>query len=430
MIGVPVTKCRVCGNENLVTVCDLGALALSGVFPASNDPPVPEGPLEVVKCHQEKRKCCGLVQLRHSFDQRLLFGRGYGYRSGLNISMRRHLQDVAGMVRNCIELRRGDIIIDIGSNDGTFLNCFSAREFLLVGIDPTINQFRRYYSRGIRLIPDFFSDGPVKRIIGKRKAAVITALAVLYDSNEPMDFLEKVRGLLSLRGICILELGYLPLLLANNAYDTICHEHAAYYALKQLRWMAEKAGLKILRCELNGINGGSFCVVLADKKSAFSVDRCGIEALSAREERMRLDTMPPYLDFQKRVFSHRAALKRVIKGLCSDGRRIAGYGASTKGNVLLQFCGLSSDEIPFVADVNGEKWGRFCPGTGIPIVSEKKARMARPDVFLVLPWAFKDTFLVREKAFLRKGGAFLLSLPRVEMIRMTESGYQSQWLSV
>lgn len=412
-----VEKCRICGNPNLVPVLDLGIMALTGIFPRKEDGLVPEGPLELVKCHGSATRACGLLQLGHFFDPKTLFGESYGYRSGLNGAMRRHLQEISQKIKRLVSFRPGDAVIDIGSNDGTLLNFFSGEDLMLVGIDPVGHPFQRYYSGEMRLVPDFFPSPRVKRPLGLNKAKVVTAIAVFYDIDKPAVFLDEVREILDDQGVCILEMGYLPSLLENNAYDTVCHEHAAYYTLKQVKWLADRSGFKIVDCEVNQINGGSFCVVLAKKDSAFVEDCGAIQQRLCDEERLSFGTLSPFRAFQENISRQRESLRQAIDDLLAEGRQIAGYGASTKGNVLLQFCRLTQREVSYVADVNPDKWGRVCPGTRIPIVSEEEARKRNPDVFLVLPWSFKTVFLDREKDFLQKGGMFLLPLPKVEAIK-------------
>ena len=425
MTSSRVERCRACGNQELVSICDLGEMAFTGVFPKKDEHDIPRGPLELVKCHGDRDRACGLVQLKHSFDPRTLFGESYGYRSGLNGSMRQHLQDIARKITKFLTLGTGDAVIDIGSNDGTLLNFFSGKDLFLLGIDPTAGKFKRYYSDDVRAVPDLFSGTLVKKVLGTKKAKVITAIAVFYDLETPKDFLEEVRGMLRDDGICILEQSYLPLVLENLAYDTVCHEHAAYYRLKQIKWLADRAGLKIIDCEHNQVNGGSFCVVLAHKDSVYTEDVSAIGRFIYHEEQMSLDTLSPYSKFSDSIVKHREALRRAIYELRRDGRSIFGYGASTKGNVLLQYCGLTSSEIPFVADINDDKWGHVCPGTRIPIISEEEAKRRNPDVFLVLPWHFKEGFLVKEKKYLQEGGMLLFPLPEINIIKSSPNSDDS-----
>lgn len=416
MIVRTVKKCRICGNSELVPVVDLGTMAFTGIFPQKEERSVPEGPLELVKCHGDPARTCGLLQLGHSFDPKVLFGGRYGYRSGLNGSMRLHLQDISRRARSFVALGPGDAVMDVGSNDGTMLNFFSGEGLFLLGVDPAAGQFGRHYARDVRVVPDFFSGDLVKKSLGPKKAKIITAVAVFYTLDAPRKFLEEVRDVLDDGGICVLEQSYLPLMLDHLAYDAVCHEHVAYYRLKQIKWLAEQAGLRIIHGEGNPVNGGSFCVVLAKKDSGFTEDLGAIGKLAAREDRMSLEDLSPYEGFRERVFRHREDLCRVVRSLRDGGRRILGYGASTKGNVLLQFCGFTEEDIPFVADINEDKWGRVCPGTRIPIISEEEAKGLKPDLFFVLPWHFREWFLKKEEKYLKAGGKFLFPLPEIGII--------------
>lgn len=416
MIVSRIEKCRICGNQELVTICDLGSMALTGVFPEKNNTSVPQGPLELVKCHGDPSRICGLVQLRHSFDRRVLFCGNYGYRSGLNDSMRSHLKGVASKVRDFLALDAGDIVVDVGSNDGTLLGFFSGQGCRLIGIDPAAEKLRSCYPEEAEVISDFFSESRIRKMLGLHKAKVVTAIAVFYDLDDPTNFFEEVRDILDENGIFVLEQAYLPLMLENLAYDTICHEHTAYYRMKQIQTLADRTGLKIIHADRNQVNGGSFRVILAKNESRFTEDKKGVLEFLKDEAALSLDSLAPYEDFQKRILVHRETLTRTVADLRADGLQIFGYGASTKGNVLLQFCGLSAEDIPYVADINEDKWGRVCPGTRIPIISEDEALRKNPDVFLVLPWHFREGFLSKEVRVLERGGKFLFPLPKIDIV--------------
>jgi hypothetical protein len=205
-------------------------------------------------------------------------------------------------------------------------------------------------------------------------------------------------------------------MLGANAYDTICHEHLEYYSLKQIKWMVDRCGLKLVDVELNDINGGSFAVTVAKTRSSISKNSSAIERILTDEERAALDTLHPYQQFRERVFNHRNKLLETLAKLRQEDATVLGYGASTKGNVILQFCGLNAEHIPCIAEVNPDKFGRFTPGTHIPIVSEAKAHAMNPDYLLVLPWHFRENLLEREAAFLRRGGKMIFPLPDIEIV--------------
>lgn len=412
-----ITKCRICGNPNLESLLDLGTLALTGVFPRSPDQAVPRAPLHLVKCAEYgKGDACGLAQLKHSYDPKILYGWNYGYRSGLNASMVAHLRGKAEKIKRTVALARGSLVVDIGSNDSTLLQALDEPGVDLVGFDPTGEKFRQFYPPHIQLIPDFFSASRFRREFGQRKAKVITSIAMFYDLEAPLEFMRQVAEILGDDGIWVFEQSYLPSMLAMNSYDTVCHEHLEYYGLRQVRYMTDRAGLKIRDVELNNINGGSFSVTAARNPSAMPQDEALVSNMLEEESRRGLRDRRIYDQFRERVFQHRERLRQVVESSVQNGRKLLGYGASTKGNVILQFCGLGPKEIPYIAEVNQDKFGCFTPQTLIPIISEAEARAMKPDGFLVLPWHFREHILVRERSFLESGGKLIFPLPELDVV--------------
>jgi NDP-4-keto-2,6-dideoxyhexose 3-C-methyltransferase len=413
-----IKKCRICGNPDLAAVLSLGNQALTGVFPRSKDQPLTSGPLELVKCHSDSGDpVCGLLQLRHSYPLGEMYGQNYGYRSGLNRSMVEHLHGKVRDILGSVLLASGDLILDIGSNDSTLLQAYPRDAgLLLAGIDPTGVKFRQYYPPHIQLVPDFFSAQAVRNSFGAKKAKVITSIAMFYDLESPLDFVKQVADTLAEDGVWVFEQSYMPTMLEINAYDTICHEHLEYYALSQVKWLMDRAGLRILDVELNAVNGGSFSVMAARQESPHAGHPERVSAVLEKEHQLGLETLKPFQEFRGRVFAHAEQLGNLVKEIRARGETILGYGASTKGNVILQFCGLTEQEIPYIAEVNEDKFGCYTPGTGIPIISEKEARAMHPDCFLVLPWHFRDGLVAREKAYLQGGGRLLFPLPRIEFV--------------
>lgn len=412
-----IVRCRICANPNLVSIIHLGDQYLTGVFPKDASQKITCGPLELVKCVEDRQgKCCGLVQLRRSYDSDEMYGLNYGYRSGLNRSMVDHLQGKVKEILKTVRLRKGDIVIDIGSNDSTLLQAYPKNGPILCGIDPTGVKFKKYYPSHINLIVDFFSAKVFKKEFGSKKAKVVTSIAMFYDLEVPLDFMKQVADILDDEGVWVFEQSYMPTMLAENAYDTICHEHLEYYRLKQIKWMADRAGLKIIDVQFNDTNGGSFSVMAAKAASGYKAKTALVDKVLAAEERQGLHTLKPYALFKKRVFEHAKELRAFIKKVKSKKASILGYGASTKGNVILQFCGLTPKDIPFIAEVNQDKFGCQTPGTGIAIISEAQARAMKPDYFLVLPWHFRDGILKRETAYLKSGGKMVFPLPKIKVV--------------
>ncbi len=412
-----IKQCRICGNTDLVSILNLGTQYLTSVFPKSKTEEISSGPLELVKCNiGHNINACGLVQLKHSYDLHEMYGDNYGYRSGLNESMINHLYGKVEKIRSIIQLTCGDLVIDIGSNDSTLLQAYRQDSLLLVGIDPSGEKFKKYYPKHIHLIPDFFSAESVKKNYGNKKAKVVTSIAMFYDLERPVDFMQQIYDILADDGIWFFEQSYLATMLEMTAYDTICHEHLEYYAFKQIKWMTDKVGFKIIDVELDAVNGGSFSVTVAKLGSKYIECKEVIDQLTRNETAKGLSEIKPYEDFKNRIYKHRNELKSFILDLNLKKKSIFGYGASTKGNVILQFCGFTNIDIPAIAEVNEEKFGCFTPGTYIPIISEKEAKDMKPDYFFVLPWHFKESIILREKDYLDSGGNLFFPLPFPEVV--------------
>jgi hypothetical protein len=406
-----ITACRSSGSDHLVPVLNLGLQALTGVFPRSSESAVTRGPLELLWC-----PVSGLLQLAHSYNPDEMYGENYGYRSGLNQSMVEHLTDKVRWLERLVQLKVGDVVLDIGSNDATTLKAYSIQGLQRIGIDPTGAKFASYYPGGIKLVPDFFSADAFHEICDK-SARIVTSIAMFYDLDSPVNFARQVASVLAKDGVWHFEQSYMPSMLRTNAYDTICHEHLEYYTLDVVRRILDAADLKLIDVVTNAVNGGSFAVTATHRSSNhYKPNDAVINWLLEQEDLMGLGTTRPYREFEERVFRHRQDLTRLIRSLNADGKKIMGYGASTKGNVLLQFCGLTDLDIPGIAEVNHEKFGCVTPGTHIPIMSEAEARAAQPDYFLVLPWHFKSGIVKREREFLQAGGKMIFPFPDIEIV--------------
>jgi len=403
-----VTACRVCGEQDLRPILDLGTQALTGVFPRRREERVTAGPLELVKCFGP----CGLVQLRHTYSASEMYGDNYGYRSGLNRSMVEHLsQKVSGLLARC-PVSAGDIVLDIGSNDGTSLSFYpeTARR---IGIDPTAAKFARYYKPGVDLVADFFTADRFLQASKGRRAKIVSSIAMFYDLDRPLDFMRDVHEVLADDGIWHLEQSYLPSMLAATSYDTICHEHLEYYSLATLQWMMDRVGFSIVDVSLNDINGGSFAVTVIKRAGAHAP---AVAQMIEAERADGLEALAPFSRFADRVAKHRHELVALLQRLAGERKPVFGYGASTKGNVILQYCGIDPQLMPCIAEVNEDKFGCFTPGTGIPIVSESDAIARRPFAFLVLPWHFRANILKRAKPLFEQQIRLLFPLPTIEMV--------------
>jgi C-methyltransferase C-terminal domain/Putative zinc binding domain/Methyltransferase domain len=405
-----IEKCRVGGQADLVSVLSLGEQSLTGVFPTSAADPVTVGPIELVWSPSS-----GLLQIGHVYPPEEMYGENYGYRSGLNQSMVRHLTTKIVNLEKFAGLAPGDVVLDIGSNDATSLKAYQTPSLTRIGIDPTGAKFRQYYPDDIRLLPDFFTAENFDKV-SKKRAKIITSIAMFYDLENPIAFARDIASSLAVDGIWHFEQSYMPAMLRLNSYDTMCHEHVEYYSLSVIDKILKAADLKLVDVTMNDINGASFAVTAAHRSSRLPANRAVISWLLEQEQRAGLSTVAPYRAFADRVGRHRGDLRRLLQGLKDDGKRVLGYGASTKGNVVLQYCGIGPDLVEAIAEVNPDKFGCVTPGTHIPIVSEEEALKMQPDYYLVLPWHFRAGILTREQAFSANGGKFIFPFPEIEIV--------------
>jgi hypothetical protein len=411
-----IESCRICGNRDLVPILSMGEQYLTGVFPNVRDAALSKGPLELVACGTARNpNACGLVQLRQTYDLNEMYGEHYGYRSSLNRAMVKHLEEKVDHLVERYPLIAGNLVLDIGSNDGTLLSFYPEQDLTVVGVDPAAHKFGPFYGKHICLIDGFFSAQLFRERFGTRKARIITSIAMFYDLENPLGFMQDVASILEENGIWHFEMSYLPAMLKTMAYDTICHEHLEYYSLRQIKWMTDRCGFKILNVEFNEVNGGSFAITVALRSSSHPENSTQLEELLRGEETRSLTNVTEHRAFQKAVEAHKEKLLALLHKLKEQKCIVLGYGASTKGNVLLQHCGITSELLPAIAEVNKDKFGCFTPGTNIPIISELEAHAMKPEYFFVLPWHFRDNLIQRESAFLRRGGKMIFPLPALEI---------------
>jgi hypothetical protein len=392
---------------------NLGNQFLTGKFPKFKNEKIISGPIELVKCFGDE--CCGLVQLKQSYDLSEMYGMNYGYRSGLNKHMVNHLQSKVKKILNSNVLKNGDVIIDIGSNDATTLLAYPKNLYSLIGVDPTGEKFLNYYPKEIKLITDFFSFELIKKEIGNKKAKVITSFSMFYDLEDPIKFAQDIEKILDDNGIWVFEQSYLPSMLKTNSFDTICHEHLEFYTFKQINWILDHANIKIIDVEFNDINGGSFSIISAKKKSLITPQTNKIENILKDEVKMGLDNIKVYDDFKLNVEKNGNLLKLFLLELKKKGKRVCGIGASTKGNVLLQYFGINNNLIESIGEVNQDKYGSFTPGTLIPLLPEEEVLLSNPEYLIILPWHFKNFFLKHKKF---KGRKIIFPLPNFEVIHV------------
>jgi SAM-dependent methyltransferase len=412
--------CRVCGSTALKSVISLGEQHLQGSFykPGKEEPPMRRIDCSLVRCDPTAdENACGLLQMRKSVPPSVLYS-AYWYRSGTNNTMREHLAGIAKTVSKMVGGRAKAAVLDIGCNDGTLLRAYP-KGYRKFGVDPS-DIVREIKDKDIKVVNDLFPSAELDRVLGKTKLDVVTSIAMFYDLEEPVEFARSIERYLAPDGIWIVEMSYMPKMLEMNSYDTICHEHLEYYSLAVLEQIMERANLKVVRVEENDINGGSIrCYVtrrdsFKHKKAQWQTE---IAAMRQREFDLELDTDKPYKHFQDRINVHREKLLGLLKQLKSDGKRIHIYGASTKGNTILQWCGIDNRLVEFAAERNPDKYGARTLGTDIPIISEDESRGMRPDYYLVLPWHFEKEFLKRESKLLDAGVGMIFPLPEIRIIK-------------
>lgn len=414
-----IEKCRICGLSKLTSILSLGEQYLASYTPKENDPKpsVDKAPLELIRCNRElDPNACGLVQLRHSVPPNMMYER-YFYRSGINQTMTDNLREIVQEAMSRVRLENDDIVVDIGCNDGTLLKNYKGKNLCAVGFDPAKNMHQYSKESGANIIIDYFNAKLFSEHYGNKKAKIVSSIAMFYDLEDPKIFVEDISKILHHEGVWVLELSYLPSMLLQNAFDTIVHEHLEYYHLAVIEYMLKKFGLKVADAFLNDVNGGSFRLFIKHTDQSISKDaEKRVVALREYEQKLGIDTDKPYQEFIKRCESEREKAVSFIKSEISKGKKFFAYGASTKGNTLLQYYDIDSKLIEAVADRNPDKWGRHTIGTNLRIISEEDARKANPDYFFVLPWHFIEEFKEREKGFIERGGKFIVPLPTFKVI--------------
>lgn len=413
--------CRLCGSKSLTSILDLGSQMLASAFLAPDNAdkiPLRKVPLELVRCNPElDENACGLVQLRHTFPSDIMYT-NYWYASGVNQTMKDALADITAKAMNYVDIKPGDIAVDIGCNDGTLLKTYNNPLIDLVGFDPAKN-FLKLQNENFTRVNDYFNSHTYKNLKGQKKAKIITSIAMFYDLEDPVGFTNEINEILEDDGVWVLQMADLPNMLAHNMFDNICHEHTAYYSLAPMEYLFRVCGMKLIDIEKNEINGSSYRFYIKKICSGHDITLAAAERIAKirlDEFNMALDTPEPYKMFKENIERNKNDLLFFINQERSRGKKIFVYGASTKGNVLLQYCGLDSSIIPFAADRNPQKWGTRTLGSDIPIISEEDARNLQPDYFLVLPYHFLDEMKEREKEFIARGGKFIIPVPEVRLV--------------
>jgi hypothetical protein len=398
----------VCHSAHLAEILDFGDLVLTGVFPATPDEGVPSGRVRLMLCQE-----CGLVQLGDTFPPEDMYGDNYGYRSGLNASMVAHLERIVHRLETRVGLESGDRVLDIGANDGTLLRSYTTEGLVRVGIDPTIAKFREFYTDDITAVDNFFSAEAYNNV-ADGPARIVTSIAMFYDLEDPVAFARDIKSVLTDDGVWYFEQSYMPWMLRSGAYDTICHEHLEYYSLTTIKRILDDAGLHLIDAATNAVNGGSISVVAS--RDAGNGPSVYASWLLEQEANDRVHSPESWVEFRQKVRTRQKDLHSLLSRLVASGASVMALGASTKGNVLVLTTPVTTELVSKVGDVNPYKFGRYLPGSGIPIVSQDEVLAERPDYLLVLPWHFRETFMQSLAPYLAQGGRLIFPLPDLEVV--------------
>ena len=397
-------KCKNCKKNSLVKIVKIGKQPLSGFFYKSKKKNLKKYSLDLFKCSK-----CSLVQLNNSANTKKMYGEHYGYRTSISNMMIQHFKSKIKKFEKSKLLKRGDRVLDIGSNDGTFLKLLG-KEYSLYGIDPSAKKFKKNY-KGKTLITDFFSRKKIIEITKNKeiKFSLISSFAIFYDVEDPNSFCKDINNLLDDNGVWVCEFSYLPLMLKNLTFDQICHEHLMYYTFSVFEKILNNNNLKAIDVGINEINGGSLEVVIAKKNSVRPVNFKVINELKKDEKEIKENS---YKNFSKRI----KKVKQDLKKFVDDNYPVIGYGASTKGNIVLNYTNLDEKKIPYICDANQKKFGKFTPGSNIKIISKNKMRLLNPKNIIVLIWSFRSEVIEEEKNYIKNGGNLIFHLPKFHII--------------
>jgi NDP-4-keto-2,6-dideoxyhexose 3-C-methyltransferase len=405
-----IFKCRVCRSFNIEKVIDLGNQAYTGKFPKKIGENIPITPLAVSFCIN-----CKFLQLSHDFNNNYMYNLDYGYESGINQTMTKHLTSIVKKIYKIKKLSKKSVVLDIASNDGTLLNAYK-KNITKIGIDPILNRFKKKYNTIDYPISDFFSYKNYQKT-KQKKADVITAFSVFYDLNDPNKFLKDIKKCLDEKGIFVMEQSDLSSMIRLNSFDTICQEHCGYYSSKVIFYLMKKNNLKVFNHEYNEANGGSSRYYIThDNNNEIKINKKNLNNAKKIDRKSKIDQLSTFINFNNKIKKIKKNTINKINKILEQGKIIHGYGASTKGNVILQYYKINNKLIKHISDRNPFKWGRYSPGTKIKIISEEESRKIKPDYYMVLPWHFKKEILQREMKIRKKGTKFIFPLPKFQII--------------
>jgi NDP-4-keto-2,6-dideoxyhexose 3-C-methyltransferase len=411
--------CRVCGSNKLTPILSLGDQYVTNFV---DDPrgEFPKGPLQLVLCNV-KDGGCGLLQLKHTVERDVLY-RKYWYQSGISSTMVKALANITTAAKSLIELHAGDIVVDIGANDGTLLRQYNVPGLITVGFEPS-NLWQLAAKDNSKIINNYFNYKSFKEQFRDKKAKVITSIAMFYDLEDPNSFVEDIKKCLDPQGLWIIQMNYLGSMLENNTFDNISHEHLEYYSLLSLTNLVQRHDLEVFDVEVNDVNGGSFRVYIKHKGESIKGFQDSEQRLRNQrnyEEKKGFEDLTVYNEFAKQIEQSRKELMAFLSQEVRAGKKIFIYGASTRGLVVLQYFGINNKLISGAADMNSDKWRKFIVGTNIPIMSVDEYRKQKPDYLLVLPYHFLEEIKQQEADFLNKGGKMIVAIPRFKVIENDE----------
>ena len=404
-----IQACRICESFNLNIIISLGDQYITSRFPNYGDYSIPKTPIDLCVCQN-----CRLLQLYQTTIPSELYEYEYGYRSGISNTMRQHLKQYQEEIISLVKLSENDIIVDIGSNDSTMLQYYS-NKLKRIGIDPTGNQFKEYYGE-VELLPTYFTYDNFVNKFGNIKCKVVSSISMFYDLPNPVQFAKDIHNILHDDGIWTCEQSYMLSMIKTNSIDTICHEHLEYYCLYQIKEIADRANFKIINIKFNNCNGGSFRIYFAKKDSnLYKEDTELINKIIKEEIDYGILNDNIFKIFMDKCNEQVNKLKTFISTVNKNNKKIYIYGASTKGNCLLQYTNITENDIKYAVERNPKKEGKMT-STGIKIIMEEQMRNEEPDYLLVLPWHFKEEIIQREHQFLEKGGQIIFPFPEFEII--------------
>lgn len=409
---VEISSCRVCDSDNLVSVLSLGDQFPNDFIADDLELNLSDRvPLDLLICAE---KNCGLLQLKHTYSRDDLY-KNYWFRSSVNETMKKALEDITDDIEKKIALKEKDIVLDIGCNDGTLLRSYQKNQIQLVGFEPS-NLYKEAVSEDTNIINDFFSFEAFKKIYSKEKCMVITSIAMFYDLEDPNKFVNDVAQCMDEQGIWIIQMAYLEPMIQLNGFDNVVHEHLEYYSLFSLVNLLSRHALEVFDVQMNDVYGGSFRIYIKHKKNQKIITDPSVAELKFKEEQYGFTSIQTYIDFAARVEGIKNTIIKFINDENDKGKLIYGYGASTKGNTTLQFFGIDKNMISKIADRDTFKFGKRTVGTNLEIISEEQARKDRPDYFLILPWHLTDYFIEREREYILEGGKFIVPMPNPRVI--------------